>query len=109
MTYQLHLKHRQQESRDNQSMSAGSPAEVAAAAPPQKGASSQVVAAMLSEGLSFVGTGRQISFGDSPQDVCSELGCPSHTSSKPREQAASPSQAAPCNVAQDYFYSYRER
>lgn len=93
-------------------LSAGSPEEVAAAKPPPlpKGsAHCQPVEAVLGEGLRFVVGGQRVTFGDSPQDVCSEMGCPSSAASKALDHVSRGSTNSTRTAAADYFYSYEDR
>ena len=74
---------------------------------PRNSTYTESVTAILSTGVKFEG-GQQILFGDSPQDVCSEIGPPSKTAVKTPERTSSLGKRSLSNVA-DYFFSYSNR
>ncbi|EIE18598.1 UPF0183-domain-containing protein [Coccomyxa subellipsoidea C-169] len=81
------------------------------AAPPPLPADSlyfEVVEARLRQGLHFRRGGQTVRFGDSPQDIWSELGPPSGTSAKRMDTMLIHMKQAPVTGA-DYFYSYHSR
>eukprot|EP00884_Botryococcus_braunii_P022641 jgi/Botrbrau1/9060/Bobra.0376s0034.2 len=72
----------------------------------------EVVEARVGEGLYFTHGGQRILFGDTPQDILSELGCPTETLLKRVDSIAinaglvKPQGKCPSG---DYFYSYADR
>lgn len=65
----------------------------------------EAVTATMHIGLGFSKGGQKISFGDSPQDICSELGPPSHTAMKGPEVLKTELRSRPA----DYYYTYLDR
>ena len=93
---------------------AGSAAAAAAAQPPELPSGSsygEQVEASSGEGLHFSRGGQTVWFGDSAQDVWSELGIPSGTSSKPLDAMAMSSQGnhSSGQASADFFYHYTDR
>lgn len=95
-------------------ITAGSPQQVpranlpAIADPAKAKTPCQPVTAMLGKGLAFAVGSRTVSFGDSPQDVCSALGNPSSTVQRPADPGGRwKNQKQP--LALDYFYNYADR
>jgi hypothetical protein len=87
---------------------------------PAGGAYFEPVEALAGQGLLLSGSGACLRFGDSPQDVISELGEPSSTHTKPGRPGASgltaPSQPGAAGTAggsasgpADYYFCYAER
>ncbi|CAK0785960.1 hypothetical protein CVIRNUC_009173 [Coccomyxa viridis] len=89
---------------------ASSDAVASAAAPPAPSGSlcGEVVEARVHEGLRFCSGAQAISFGDSPQDVWSELGAPSSTAAKSTDSMLMQMRSGDAPGA-DYFYTYHSR
>ena len=88
--------------------SADSPEEVACIQPPPLSKASlfgERVTATLQEGLIFERSGRKICFGDTPQDVCAEIGPPTWTYFK----SGAVQKTRFASHTTDYFYCYADR